>query len=172
MSSYVLRRPFLPAWLALAAAVSACDRPPVPGASTADSVPQTPVTATVVPIAPEGKWIGAGRTERGTAVYVDTTSVRDSADARLGTFRIKHPTPFTADSGRKSFVMSDADVIVICGMPSKSVARHVRHYADLDGTQVVSDREDTRAPWNVESPGTFGDVSVAYLCPPAATRAK
>ena len=150
--------------VALSATVSACDKPPLPRTATDSTASPAVPPEAPVPIVAEGKWKGIGRTELGTAVYVDSTSVRDSANARVGTFRIKHPKPFTVDSGRKSFVMSDADLIVVCGTPSYSVARTVRHYADLDGLQEVSRRGDPKKPWNVESPGTFGDVSVAFLC--------
>ncbi|MCU0648555.1 MAG: hypothetical protein MUF00_11200, partial [Gemmatimonadaceae bacterium] len=141
--------------LALTVIAAGCDKPPVPGAKVADSAAAAAAALAemrAVPIAPEGKWRGVGRTELGTAVYVDTTSVRDSASMRFATFRIKHPKPFPIDSGRKSFVMTDADLIVVCGAPTKSVARWVRHYADLEGSQQVAERVDEKAPWNVESP--------------------
>lgn len=170
MSFAAVTRTRSPLALALLASLAACDKPPVPPAadSTAAAVPQS----NVVPIATEGKWKGVGRTERGTAVYVDTTSVRDSASVRLGTFRIKHPKPFVIDSGRKSFVMSEADLIAACGARTLTVARQVRHYSDLDGQIEVSRREDPRDPFNVESPGTFGDISAAHLCSSPESAAK
>jgi hypothetical protein len=146
----------------LSAIVSGCDKPPIPAKDATDGKPVAPGGA--VPIESEGEWKGVGRTSRGTAVFVDTTSVRDSANTRIATFRIKHIAPYPKDSTNVPIKLSRAVLIAECGSPPRTVARVVEHFADVAGTEVITTNRDSRTPWNVESPGTFGDVSVAYLC--------
>jgi hypothetical protein len=146
----------------LSAIVSGCDKPPIAAKDATDGKPVPPEGP--VPIESEGEWKGVGRTSRGTAVFVDTTSVRDSANTRIATFRIKHIAPYPKDSALVPIKLSRAVLIAECASPPRTVARLVEHFADVAGTEVITAKRDSRPPWNVESPGTFGDVSVAYLC--------
>jgi hypothetical protein len=162
-------RPLPGLLLATALLVAACDKPPRPAADAAAAPPPaaepgaTPFPAEG-PIPPDGPWVGAGRTENRTPVYVDTTSLRDSAIVRLGRFRIRHQRPFETDSGRKVFVLTITDLVARCGPDPVSVPRRVVHYADTAATEEVSRREDLNVPYLHEQPGSFGDVALKYLC--------
>jgi hypothetical protein len=156
-------RSVLTGTLLLTTLLAACDKPPVP-VSTADSA--RPKTAQRAPatLSVAGQWKAIGRTERGTSVLVDSASIRDSASLRIATFRIDHQTPYPKDTAQVPIRMTLALLVAECGNPPHTVARDVQHFADTDGAKIISTHVDDRAPWNVESPGTFGDVSVGYLC--------